>query len=126
VKFKLDENFGPTTLRAFHEKGLDCRTVHDENLAGADDSRVLAAAVSEDRILVTMDHDLGNVLTYPPESTSGIAIINIPGMASRGLLAILVESFLIACEQRQLRGKLWIVEPGRIREHQTPNGGEPE
>ena len=31
----------------------------------------------------------------------------------------MLESFLIAYQGNRLKGKLWIVEPGRIREHQT-------
>ncbi len=31
------------------------------------------AAVAEERILVTMDQDFGNVLLYPPVRTSGVA-----------------------------------------------------
>lgn len=116
MKYKLDENLGPAVPPVFPAKGLDCQTVHGEGLAGADDSAVLAAAVAEGRILVTMDHDFGNVLAYPPQSTCGVAILNPPGAASRPLLAALLESFVDACEQGALRGKLWIVEPGRIRE----------
>ncbi|MBV9123405.1 MAG: DUF5615 family PIN-like protein [Planctomycetes bacterium] len=67
MKYKLDENFGPTIPAAFQQRGLDCQTVHGESLTGADDATVLAAAVAEDRILITMDHDFGNVVAYPPE-----------------------------------------------------------
>jgi predicted nuclease of predicted toxin-antitoxin system len=126
MKYKLDENFGPAVPPAFQQHGLDCQTVHGEGLAGADDATVLAAAVAEDRILVTLDHDFGNVVAYPLESTRGVAVINPPGRVSRGLLAVLLESFVVACEQGQLRGKLWIVEPGRIREHQATTESETE
>ncbi len=120
MKYKLDENLGPTVPRMFAYKGLDCQTVHGEGLTGADDGAVLAAAVAEGRILVTMDHDFGNVLVYPPEATCGVAILNPPGGVSRVLLMSLLESFVEACEQGALHGKLWIVEPGRIRERQAP------
>jgi len=124
MKFKLDENFGPTVPAVFPQRGLDCQTVHQEGLTGAEDANVLAAAIAEKRILVTMDHDFGNVLVYPPEATCGVAIINPPGRVSRELLTMLVESFLVACQRQQLRGNLWIVEPGRIREHQVRPEGE--
>lgn len=44
MKFKLDENFGPTVLEIFKRRGVDCHTVHEEGLTGADDPDVLAAA----------------------------------------------------------------------------------
>ncbi len=119
MKFKLDENFGPNVPRVFTERELDGETVHREGLTGSDDQTVLAAAIAEERVLVTMDHDFGNTLLYPPSSTHGIAIINPPPRVSRRFLESMLESFLIAYQGNQLKGKLWIVEPGRIREHQT-------
>jgi len=118
VKFKLDENLGPSIQKLFLEKGLDCRQIREENLGGAADERVLEAAISEDRILVTMDHDFSNVLLYPPTRTSGIALLNPPGKASRDILRLLVEALLVALDQKAIRGKLWIVELSRIREHE--------
>jgi predicted nuclease of predicted toxin-antitoxin system len=62
MKFKLDENFGPTVQTLIQNRGHDCQTVRQEKLSGAKDATVLAAAVAEQRILLTMDHDFGNVL----------------------------------------------------------------
>ena len=121
MKFKLDENFGPTVHEVFQRRGLDCHTVVAEGLAGADDPAVLAAAMAEDRVLVTLDRDFTNVLLYPPEATSGVAVVQLGRRASRPLLAAVLDSFLTACENQLLHGKLWIIEPGRIREHKTPD-----
>ena len=117
MKFKLDENFGPTVKGVFDRRGLDCHTVHEEGLSGATDPEVLAAAVAEERILVTLDRDFSNVLIYPPEATAGVAVVHIGKRASRQLLASVLDAFLEACEKNLIKGKLWIVEPGRIREH---------
>lgn len=119
MNFKLDENLGPTIVQLFRHKGHDCRTVLEEHLGGSPDEAVLAAARAEGRVLVTNDHDFGNVLRYPPGGTSGIAVLNPPGRASRHVLRILVEGLLSAIEEKTIHGKLWIVEPTRIREHET-------
>ena len=121
MKFKLDENFGQSVLDVFKRRGFDCHTVHDEGLVGAEDPDVLAAAVAEDRILVTLDRDFMNVLIYPPEATAGVAVVQLGKRMSRSLLASVIDAFLTACEQKLIRGKLWIIEPGRIREHRTDN-----
>ncbi len=86
MKFKLDENLGPSIQAIFQERGYECTTTREEGLGGADDSRVLQAAVAEDRILITNDHDFGNVLVYPPEHTAGIVVLNPPGQVSQHLL----------------------------------------
>ncbi len=119
MKFKLDENLGPSIHEMFIRRGHDCFMVREQGLGGAVDARLWAAALSEDRILVTTDHDFGNVLRYPPSRTAGIAVLNPPGIASRALLRTLVEALLVALQQGSIRGKLWIVEPSRIREHES-------
>jgi predicted nuclease of predicted toxin-antitoxin system len=119
MKFKLDENFGQSVLEVFMRRGFDCHTVHDEGLVGAEDPDLLAAAVTEDRVLVTLDRDFTNVLIYPPEATAGVAVVQLGKRLSRTLLATVIDSFLTACEKKLIRGKLWIIEPGRIREHRT-------
>jgi predicted nuclease of predicted toxin-antitoxin system len=119
MKFKLDENFGQSALALFQQRGLDCHTVAGEGLLGANDGAVLAATVAEDRVLVTLDRDFANVLQFPPDASSGIAVV-LPGKrASRSLLRALLESFLLACDRQLIHGKLWIIEPGRIREHRS-------
>jgi predicted nuclease of predicted toxin-antitoxin system len=119
MKFKLDENFGPTVHEVFQRRGMDCQTVAGEGLGGADDPTVMAAAVAEGRILVTLDRDFTNVLLYPPEATAGVAVVRLGRRASRQLLANVLDSFLTACENQLIHGKLWILEPGRIREHRS-------
>ena len=119
MKFKLDENLGPSIQAIFHEHGHDCATVREEGLGGADDPEVFRAAVVEGRILVTNDHDFGNVLVYPPEDTAGIVVLNPPGRVSHRLLQRLVLALLDTLSREDIRRRLWIVEPGRIREHQS-------
>ncbi|TDJ70219.1 MAG: hypothetical protein E2O38_11885 [Proteobacteria bacterium] len=75
-------------------------------------------------MLVTMDYDFTNVLRYPPHQTSGIVVINLPGRTSITLLKNLVTSMLNMISVEGIRGKLWIVEPGRIREHESESGKE--
>lgn len=126
MKFKLDENLGPTIQAAFAARNADYNTVHQEGLGGASDEAVLAAAVAEGRILVTNDHDFANVLRYPPDRTTGVAVLSWPGRPTRAALRSLAESLLDAFDRRAIRGKLWIVEPTRIREHEpTPDERDP-
>ena len=119
MKVKLDENLGRSIQRVFRERRFDAITVREQKLAGAKDPRVMQAASRERRILVTTDQDFANVLLFPPENTAGVAVIRLPGRATRQRLMRLVSAFLDAIESRSIAGKLWIVEPGRIREHQV-------
>jgi hypothetical protein len=74
---------------------------------------------AEGRILVTLDRDFTNILLYPPEATCGVAVVHLGRRASRELLLTVLDSFLEACEQGRIHGRLWIIEPGRIRVHRS-------
>lgn len=121
MKFKLDENLGPFVQRLFANKGHDSHSLREERLLGAQDKVVLAAAVSEGRVLVTLDRDFGNVLRFSPEATAGIIVLAPPGRVTRESLRMLVDGVLQALDTRVVYRKLWIVEPGRIREHVERN-----
>ena len=70
-------------------------------------------------MFVTNDSDFMNVLAYPPAGTPGVAVLNPPGKASGGILLMLVGSLLDALDRQPIEGRLWIVEPGRIRVHEA-------
>lgn len=123
MKFKLDENFGYSIRKVLEEAGHDRRTVREENLQGAPDPEVFAEAKREERTLFTMDHDFGNVLAYRHEEAAGVAVINPPGRPTLPLLRLLTVTLLEALTKGDIRGRLWIVEPRRTREHEreTPD-----
>ena len=117
MKLKLDENLGPAVAAVFTAAGTDVDTVRDEGLGGATDERVAAAALSAAHALVTLDQGFGNVLRFPPEQTPGIAVLKPPGRHSPAMLQRLATVLAAALRARTIAGRLWIVEPGRIREH---------
>ena len=66
MKFKLDENLGASAVRAFLDAGHDTSSIHLQNLAGAADDQVFEICASEQRVLVTLDLDFANPLTFDP------------------------------------------------------------
>jgi predicted nuclease of predicted toxin-antitoxin system len=124
VKFKLDENFGSWAKEILGNEGHDARTVREEGLGGASDDAVIDAAVRESRVLVTMDLDFADVFRHPPTETPGVAILRPPGRATRAVLGTLLLSLVRALDRGDLRGGLWIVEAGRIREHEAHLRGD--
>lgn len=118
MRFRLDETFGRSAQRIFQAAGHDACTVHDEGLLGAPDPDVLSAATREGRVLVTLYDDFGNVLLYRHDESAGVAVINPPGQVSMPLLRLLIRTLLEALGRDEIRGRLWVVEPGRVREHE--------
>ena len=119
MKFKLDENLGTRTSNIFKEAGHDVQTILDESLNGAPDQAVYAACQKEGRCLVTFDLDFSDVTRFPPQTSGGIMVIRLPKNPSLSLLEALIREYLQAIQRNKMEGQLWIVEPGRIRIHQS-------
>lgn len=117
MNFKLDENLGSFMAEFLVASGHNCHTVPDEGLSGARDVDVFSAAVREDRILVTLDRDFGDVLRFPPEGTAGTAVLAPHGRLSKVVLTHLAQGLLRMLDVHPIKGQLWILEPGRVRMH---------
>jgi hypothetical protein len=124
VKFKLDENIGTRGLSLFSSAGHDAVTVADQDLAGIEDHRLYTVCATEDRALVTLDHDFGQVLRFPPEATKGIVVLELPSRPTPESLLERIREFLVVLPTQRLEGRLWIVESGRVRIHQSDADNE--
>jgi predicted nuclease of predicted toxin-antitoxin system len=119
MKFKLDENFGTRTQQLFRAAGHDVQTVRDQGLQGRSDFYLYEVCCAEQRCLVTLDLDFSDVTRFPPAKTGGIVVIRVPRNPSLTLLEQLIHQFLQSLTQMSVEKKLWIVEIGRIRVHQS-------
>jgi predicted nuclease of predicted toxin-antitoxin system len=119
MKIKLDENFGTRTQQIFQTSGFDVLTVRDQCLQGCADQRLYEVCCAEKSCLVTLDLDFSDVLRFPPHQSHGIVVIRVPHNPTLSLLEQLIRQFLKALESMSIEKKLWIVETGRIRVHQT-------
>jgi len=119
MKFKIDENFGTRTQELFRAAGHDVQTVRGQELQGCLDQHLYEVCCVERRCLVTLELDLADVTRFPPAQANGIVVIRVPRNPSLALLEQLVRQFLQALTQMPVEKKLWIVEIGRIRIHQS-------
>jgi hypothetical protein len=77
LKLKLDSNLPVGARRVAESLGHDVDKVVEEDLGGADDSKVLDAARKAGRFLIALDRGLGDVRRYPPGSHLGIAVLRV-------------------------------------------------
>ena len=114
ARFKLDENLPRDAEALLRKAGHDVRTVFDEQLGGNPDPRVIDAAQSEARILVTFDLDFSDIRSYPPATHKGIWVLRPHTQSIENTLTLLMATLLVL-ETEPTDGRLWIIEPGRVR-----------
>jgi predicted nuclease of predicted toxin-antitoxin system len=114
ARFKLDENLPRDAEALLRKAGHDVHTVLDEQLGGNPDPRVFDASQAEDRILVTFDLDFSDIRVYPPASHTGIWVLRPHAQSIDNTLAVL-RAALRVLETEPTQGRLWIVEPDRVR-----------
>ena len=119
MKFKLDENFGKRTQQLFRMAGHDVQTVREERLQGSPDQSIYDHCCREQRCLVSLDLDFVDVTRFPPNQTTGIAVIRVPKNPTLPLPESLIRQFLYALNTTSVNQQLWIIEVGRIRIHQS-------
>jgi len=119
MKFKLDENLDPRAKEILTKRSHEVMTVQEEGLRGASDTQLAQVARQEKRCFVTLDPDFADILTFPPYQYHGIVVLRHPKPTVRGLLE-LVEQLRQILQTEDPNGKLWIVEPGQFRIHESP------
>jgi len=118
LRLKLDENLGKACAALLLRSGHDVSTVFEQGMTSASDEDVLEACRREKRGLVTLDLDFANTVRYRPAENEGIAILRLPRRCGREHLEAAVAALVEGLTRTDLGGKLWIVQPGLIREYE--------
>ena len=117
MKIKLDECLDTRLSEILEKAGHEAVTVVQQGLRGIRDEELYRHCTEEGSVLVSLDVHFANVLRYVPEPTPGIVVL-------RGrddllpTIQTLIETLVDGLRKEEPVGKLWIVEPGRIRIHE--------
>ena len=114
MRFLADENFSGPAVTALREAGQDVAWVRDTR-PGSTDTDVLKWAAHENRVLLTLDKEFGELagrMTLPPEC--GVVLVRMPmpkpgdSIAGKRLAQIIIG-------RADWAGYFSVIEPGRVR-----------
>lgn len=89
MRLKLGENVTVAAKDLLVALGHQVDTVADEDLTGLPDPDVLAAAIAEDRALVTCDLGFGDPRAYPPSSHRGVILLRLRDQQPDNVVSVL-------------------------------------
>jgi predicted nuclease of predicted toxin-antitoxin system len=113
-KFYLDQMFSLEVSQALRKDGYDIIRASETGLARADDQEILQKAISENRILITLDEHFGDWVILPLSSHPGVIRLKIHPTTSENVLKILIP-FLSRHVQEKFKDHLVIVSEKRAK-----------
>lgn len=77
MRLFADECVYSVTIKTLRAWGHDVETAQEAGLSGHNDNELLQYAISQNRILISIDMDFSNALRFVPSSHTGIIILKI-------------------------------------------------
>jgi predicted nuclease of predicted toxin-antitoxin system len=117
LRFLADHCISNTTVLTLRDAGHEVLRLRDVLPVDSPDRMVIAKAQEIDAILLSMNGDFADIVTYPPKNHKGIVALQMRNHAEvlERLLARLCEYLSAQPEAEHYRGKLLVIEVNRIR-----------
>jgi len=114
LRLYLDQMFHLEVAQALREKGHDVVRASETGQARADDRQILDKAISESRILITLDEHFGDWVILPLSRHFGVIRLKIHPTTSENVLRILIP-FLNLNTQEKFKNHLVILSEKRAK-----------
>ena len=113
LKFLLDADMPRSSGEVIRSLGFDIEDVRDIGMRAARDKEIIEYALKQNRIVITMDTDFGEVLRYPEHP--GAVILRFPYAFTSKEINERLEEFFRSVSENDLIGTITIVELSRYR-----------
>jgi predicted nuclease of predicted toxin-antitoxin system len=114
VRFKVDENLPVEVAAVLRGAGHDAATVADEGVGGSADPDLASLVQREGRALLSLDVGFADIRSYPPSAHHGLVVLRLARQDKEHVLQA-CRRLVPVLAKEPLAGRLWIVEPNRIR-----------
>ncbi len=117
LRFLADHCVSNTTVRTLRDAGHEVVRLREVLPVESPDRVVIAKAQEIDAILLSLNGDFADIVSYPPRNYKGIVALQMRNHAEvlERLLARLREYLSVQPAAEHYRGKLLVVEVNRIR-----------
>ena len=116
LRFLLNANISPETVDFLNSLGYDAKAVAQFNLQKAEDIEIAEKAVEENRILVTLDLDFGEIFYFSIKEKIWVIVLKLRDQTvesvNKNLEWLLGTKIL---EKKEFQNTLMIVEEGRVK-----------
>ena len=110
----LDQMLRYEVAQALRDKGHDVLRATEVGQARADDHQILQKAISENRVLITLDEHFGDWVILPLSEHSGVIRLKINPTTSNNAIKLLLP-FLRLHSSAQFKNYLVILSPKRSK-----------
>lgn len=114
LKLYLDQMFRLDVARALRSEGYDVVRASELGQARADDEQVLAQAISENRVLITLDEHFGDWVVLPLSQHPGVIRLKVNPTTSKNVVNLLLP-FLRLHSLEHFKDHLVILSPKRAK-----------
>ena len=114
LRLLLDQMIDAVAAKTVSKQGHDVVRLADLGMAKADDDEVLARAIAEQRILVTLDEDFGDWAILPLSEHPGVIRLKVDPTTTANILDLLCP-FLEQHKTRDFTNRLVIVRSTGVR-----------
>ena len=112
MKILVDVSAGQAIAAALQALGHDTVSVRDRN-PKMDDADILTWAVAEQRLVVTMDKDFGELVYHSGQTHSGVLLLRVEAFRTAAKIAIVNDIF--QNHGHELLGCFSVFQNGRLR-----------
>lgn len=112
LKLLFDVGVSKRAELHFREKGFDVLSIRELN-PSMSDSEILNIAVNENRLVVTMDKDFGELVFNSKKNHSGVLLLRMESAGWKQKIDVLSEIFLKYSEE--LIGGFSVYQEGKLR-----------
>ena len=116
VKLLLDANLSPKTRKYLEDKfNFNVIDLITENKYGLSDDDVIKLAKKKKRVIITFDHDFGEIYYFSERGKVGIIVLRINSQTVESVNKVLDKFFQKEAKNIDLEKSLVVIDENKIR-----------